>query len=56
MGRVHSTIGEKRDVYRILGGGGKTKNKLGKPRCNWVDNIKMDLRLDLCGMDLFGSV
>jgi hypothetical protein len=33
-------MGEKRNAYRILVG----KRPLGRPRCRWVDNIKMDLR------------
>jgi hypothetical protein len=31
-------IGEKRDVYRLL----VRKRQLGRPRCRWIDNIKMD--------------
>jgi hypothetical protein len=33
--------GEKRNAYRILVG--KPKRSLGRPRCRWADNIKMDL-------------
>jgi hypothetical protein len=32
-------IGEKRNAYRLLVG----KRPLGRPRCRWVDNIRMDL-------------
>jgi hypothetical protein len=32
---------EKRNAYRILVG--KPERPLGRPRCRWVDNIKMDL-------------
>jgi hypothetical protein len=32
-------MGEKRNVYRLLVG----KISLGRPRCRYVDNIKMDL-------------
>jgi hypothetical protein len=37
-------MGEKRDAYRILVGKPEGKRPLGRPRCRWVDNIKMDLR------------
>jgi hypothetical protein len=35
---------EKRNAYRILVGKPERKKPLGRPRCRWVDNIKMDLR------------
>jgi hypothetical protein len=44
MGRACSTNGEKRNAYRILVGKPEGKKPLGRPRCRWVDNIKMDLR------------
>jgi hypothetical protein len=31
------------NVYRILVGKPEGKRPLGKPRCRWVDDIKMDL-------------
>jgi hypothetical protein len=37
-------MGKKRDVYRILVGKPEGKRPLGRPRMNWLDNIKMDLR------------
>jgi hypothetical protein len=37
-------IGEKRNAYRILVGNPEGNRPLGRPRCRWVDNIKMDLR------------
>jgi hypothetical protein len=37
-------MGEKRNAYRILVGNLEGKRPLERPRCRWVDNIKMDLR------------
>jgi hypothetical protein len=37
-------MGEKRNAYRILMGKPEKKRLLGRPRCRWVDNIKIDLR------------
>jgi hypothetical protein len=36
-------MGEKRNAYGILVGKPEGKRPLGRPRCRWVDNIKMDL-------------
>jgi hypothetical protein len=36
-------MGEKRNVYRLLVGKPEGKRPLGRPRCRWLDNIKMDL-------------
>jgi hypothetical protein len=36
-------MGEKRNVYRSLVGKPEGKRPLGRQRCRWVDNIKMDL-------------
>jgi hypothetical protein len=36
-------MGAKRNAYRLLVGKPEGKRPLGKPRCRWVDNIKMDL-------------
>jgi hypothetical protein len=44
MGRACSTIGEKRNAYRILMGKPEGKRPLGRPRCRRVDKIKMDFR------------
>jgi hypothetical protein len=37
-------MGKKRHAYRILVAKPERKRPLGRPRCGWVDNIKMDLR------------
>jgi hypothetical protein len=33
-----------RGVYRVLVGRHEGKRPLGRPRCSWEDDIKMDLR------------
>jgi hypothetical protein len=42
-------MGEIRNAYRILVGKPEGKRPLGRPRCRWVDNIKMDLKRDRMG-------
>jgi hypothetical protein len=37
-------MGVVRDAYNILVGRRETRRLLGRPRCRWEDNIKMDLR------------
>jgi hypothetical protein len=37
-------MGEARGVYRVLVGKHEGKRPLGRSRCRWEDNIKMDLR------------
>jgi hypothetical protein len=37
-------MGEGRSVYRILVGKPEGKRPLGRPRCRWENNIKMDLK------------
>jgi hypothetical protein len=37
-------VGEGRGVYRVLVGRPEGKKPLGRPRCRWEGNIKMDLR------------
>jgi hypothetical protein len=37
-------MGEKRNAYRILVGEPEGKRPLGRPRCRWEDNARMDLR------------
>jgi len=44
MGGECNTYGEKRGVYRVLVGKPEGKRPLGRPRCRWEDNIKMDLQ------------
>jgi hypothetical protein len=36
-------MGEKRNVYSLLVGKLEGKRPLGRPRCRWLDNIKIDL-------------
>jgi hypothetical protein len=43
MGGPCSTNGEKKKTYRLLVGKPEGKRSLGKPRCRWEDNIRMDL-------------
>jgi hypothetical protein len=45
MGRKCSTNGEKRNAYRLLVGEPEGKRTPGRPRCRWMDSIKMDLRV-----------
>jgi hypothetical protein len=35
---------EKRDAYRILVGKPEGRRPIGRSRCKWDDNIRMDLR------------
>jgi hypothetical protein len=45
-------MGEKRKAYRILVGKPEGKKPVGRPRCKWANNIKMDLReIGWGGMD-----
>jgi hypothetical protein len=36
-------MGEKKNAVRLLVGKPEGKRPLGRPRCRWVDNIRMDL-------------
>jgi hypothetical protein len=36
-------MGEKRSVYSLLVGEPQRKRPLGRLRCSWVDNVKIDL-------------
>jgi hypothetical protein len=44
VGGACSTMGEKRDAYRILVGGPKGRRPLQRPRRRWEANIKMYLQ------------
>jgi hypothetical protein len=45
-------MGEKRSAYRILMKKPEGKRPLRRPKCGWVDNIKMELReIGWDGMD-----
>jgi hypothetical protein len=37
-------MGERRDAYRILVGRPEGRRPLGRPRCRWENNIKMDIQ------------
>jgi hypothetical protein len=48
-------MGEKRNVYRLLVRKQEGKRSLRRPRCRWVDNIKMDLaKIGWSGVDCIG--
>ena len=48
-------VGEERGVYRVLLGTPEGRRPMGRPRCRWVDNIRMDLQEIRCGyMDRIG--
>jgi len=42
-------MGERRSVYRALVRKPDGKSPLGRPRCRWEDNIKMDIQEVGCG-------
>jgi hypothetical protein len=44
MGGAYSTYEERRGAYRVLVGKPEGKRLLGRPRCRWEDNIKMELQ------------
>jgi hypothetical protein len=51
---VSSTL-FKRSVYRLLVGKPQGKRPLGRPRCMWIDNIKIDLlQIGLSVVDWIG--
>ena len=44
-------MGEERRVYRVLVGKPEGKRPLGRPRCRWMDNIRLDLQVGCGYMD-----
>jgi len=42
-------MGETRGVFRVLVGKREGKRPLGRPRCRWENNIRMDLHEVGCG-------
>jgi hypothetical protein len=42
-------MGEGRGMYRVLVGKPEGKRPLGRPRCRWEDNFRMDLQEVGCG-------
>jgi hypothetical protein len=42
-------MGDRRGIYRVLMGKPEGKRPLGRTRCIWEDNIKMDLQEVRCG-------
>jgi hypothetical protein len=54
MGHV-ARMGEKRNLYRLLIRKPEGKRPLGRLRCRWIDNIKMDIfEMGLGGVDWIG--
>jgi len=49
VGLSLTRMGEERGVYRVLVGKPEGRRSLGRPRCRWVDNIRMDLHDVGCG-------
>ena len=49
MGGNVARMGEGRGLYRILVGKLEGRRSLGRPRCRWEDNIKIDLQEVACG-------
>ena len=42
-------MGERRGLYKALVGKPEGKRSLGRPRCRWEDNNKVDLEEVVCG-------
>jgi hypothetical protein len=42
-------MGEQRGVYRVLVGKPDGKRPMGRPRCRWEDNIRVNLQEVGCG-------
>ena len=43
---------QSRNAYRVLMEKREGKRPLGRPRCRWEDNIKMDLREVGCDLEI----
>jgi hypothetical protein len=55
MGGACRADGEERGVYRVLVEKSEGKRPLGRPRCRWEVNIRMDLQeVEFGGMDWLG--
>jgi hypothetical protein len=51
---ISESMGQRRNMYRVLVGKAEGKRPLERPRCRWEDGIKMDLRetgWGWCGVD-----
>jgi hypothetical protein len=42
-GHVSRMGGKKRNAHRLLVGRPEGRRPLGRPKCRWLDNIRMDL-------------
>jgi len=49
MGGKYSTYGGRRGLHRVLVGQPEGKRPLGRSRCRWEDNTRMDLQEVGCG-------
>jgi hypothetical protein len=54
MGIACDMNGEERNAYRILVGMPEGKRSLGRPRCRWVDNVRLNLtvRMEWYSLDM----
>jgi hypothetical protein len=43
-------MGKRIGVYRVLVGKNEGKRQLGRSKCRWEDNIKMDIQEIECGV------
>jgi hypothetical protein len=56
MGGARSTNRKNRNAYRLSVGWPEGKKPLGRPRCRWICNIRMDLgKKGWRGLDWSGS-
>jgi hypothetical protein len=44
MGEAFETFRDRRGAYRVLVGRNDRRRPFGRPRCSWLDYIKMDLQ------------